>query len=341
MYFTISPQKTGGIFSRSVSDYVSYLEKENLEKTPHQKELFFNQESMDIPPEMVIMEIDGNGAKLKNTEPRFYSITINPSRMELEHLKNNPNFLKTYTQEVMKEYASAFNREINGRSINLRDIKYFAKVEYHRTYKGTDKEVKENAPYIKQIAAIEKDFKRIKSEGLNGNIYSLENKLAQLKKEAPHKVKDRLIVQGMPKPGMQTHVHIIVSRKDASNSYSLSPGSRYKSSEVLLHGKTVKRGFDRNAFYSKAEKKFDQMFKYERNYVESFEARKTLIKNPTAYYSNLSRLSVADKRIAFEILKQSGLSIPHLNLSPGQASFALKQIRKAIGAAIRASSIGY
>lgn len=341
MYITITAQKLGGNFSRSAADYVSYLEKENLDKTPDKQEQFFNHYSNNIPPETVVAEIDNNGSKLKRTEPKFYSITINPSSRELGHIQSNPEYLKTYTKEVMKEYASAFNREINGRPVDVSNIKYFAKIEHHRTFKGTDKEIKENAPFLKEIAATEKEIQKIQRGEAKGDPAALRRKLNHIMEKAPHKIEGKLIEQGMQKPGPQTHIHIIVSRKDASNSYSLSPGSRYRSSEVLLHGKTVKRGFDRNDFFFKAERSFDKMFGFNRNYVESFEAKKTFIKNPSEYYSHLSRLSIAEKRIAFGILKQSGFSVPTLNFSPGQTSFALKQIKKAIGLGIRASSIGY
>ena len=34
----------------------------------------------------------------------------------------------SFTREVMKQYASSFNREINGRAVSSTDIKYFAKL---------------------------------------------------------------------------------------------------------------------------------------------------------------------------------------------------------------------
>ena len=89
MYLTISPQKLSQNFSQSVRDFVSYLEKENEGKNPEEKELFFNQYDSDIHPSVVTQEIDANGGKLKKTEPKYYSITINPSKYELKHIGNN------------------------------------------------------------------------------------------------------------------------------------------------------------------------------------------------------------------------------------------------------------
>lgn len=341
MYITISAQKIGATFSRSAADFVAYLEKENLERTPEQQEAFFNQTENNIPPDQVTAEIDANAAKLKKTEPKYYSLTINPSKRELKHIGNNVDSLKAYTREIMKDYAAAFNREINGRPINVKDIKYFAKIEYNRTFKGTDREIKENAPYTKRIAALENEIRKVQGGDLQGKVLTLKKELEKVRENTPHKLKGRIIEQGMQKPGPQTHVHIIVSRKDMSNSYSLSPGSKYRSSEVVLHGKIVKRGFERNDFFTSAEKKFDTMFNYDRNYVESFQARKTFIKNPSTYYAHLHTLSATEKKIAFAILGQAGFKIPQMNLSPNQVSFALKQLKRALEVGVRSSTIGY
>ena len=99
-----------------------------------------------------------------------------------------------------------------------------------------------------------------------GHPHNIRKEILSLQREAPHKIEAKLIDEGTPKQGNQTHLHLIVSRKDQSNTVSLSPGSKYKASEVSLHGKIVKRGFDRDRFFEKAEKTFDQEFNYKRNF---------------------------------------------------------------------------
>ena len=139
MYITITPQKLGANYSQSSAGFVDYLEKENqLPDIENDHEFFFNQKEDDISPEVVIKEIDANTSKLKKIEPKFYSITVNPSQYELKKLQNSSDALKQYTRELMKDYASCFNREINGRPVTLNDIKYFAKIEHQRAIKGTD-----------------------------------------------------------------------------------------------------------------------------------------------------------------------------------------------------------
>lgn len=289
----------------------------------------------------MIKEIDGNTAKLKLKEPKYYSLTISPSQYELKHIQNNPEKLKAFVREAMKEYAGSFNREINGRPVNVDDIKYFAKIEQERTYKGYDLAVRENKPFSNQISHLKNEIRKVeRGEGF-GNIRQLETEIQKLVREAPYKIQGKLIEPGMKKDGLQSHIHIIVSRKDASNTYSLSPGSKYKASEVDMHGKIVKRGFERDCFFQKSEKAFDKMFQYNRNYVESYAARKLLSKNPKQYFLSLKGLGMNEKKIAFQLIRQTGLQLPVLHLPQSKVGFAVKQLKKIIETGIKSSSIGY
>jgi hypothetical protein len=92
-------------------------------------------------------------------------------------------------------------------------------------YKGTDKKIQENQPDATKILQIKNDIRKIESGELEGNIKKLHRTRARLEKAAPHQQNGNRIVRGMPKEGSQSHIHIVVSRKDMSNKYSLSPGS--------------------------------------------------------------------------------------------------------------------
>ena len=80
MYITISAQKLGGTFSKSSSDFVDYLEKENAGVEQEDKEHFFNQYREGISAREVVQEMYGNTVKLKQIEPKYYSITVSPSQ---------------------------------------------------------------------------------------------------------------------------------------------------------------------------------------------------------------------------------------------------------------------
>ncbi|WP_047418607.1 MobB family relaxase [Cellulophaga sp. Hel_I_12] len=342
MYITITPQKLGANYSQSSGDFVGYLEKENKGLEQQDMEHFFNQYGDEISAEEVVKEIDGNTAKLKKKEPKFYSITVSPSKYELNRLQNSREDLKTYTRELMKDYVASFNREINGRPITIEDIKYYAKIEHQRTFKGTDFQIKENQPFATKILQLKTDIRNIQEGRAEGNTKKMEKEIAKLERQAPHQQNGKRIVQGMPKAGNQSHIHIIVSRKDASNSISLSPGSKHKASEVEMHGKKVKRGFDRDTFFAKAEKTFDKTFGYKRNYAETYKAKKTFVKNPNLYFSALLKLPANEKALAFKMISKSGLPIvPSIPVT--QALLAMKifnKLRRGAEVAIKSSSIG-
>ena len=342
MYITITPQKLGGTYSQSSADFVGYLEKENQGLEQEEMEHFFNQYGDKISAEEVVKDIDGNGAKLKKTEPKFYSITVSPSQYELNRLQNHSEELKKYTHELMKDYVASFNREINGRPIRIDDIKYYAKIEHQRTFKGTDIQIKENQPYATKILQLKNEIRGIQSGKVGGNIKSKEREINKLEREAPYQQEGKRIVQGMPKAGNQSHIHIIVSRKDASNTVSLSPGSKHKASEVEMHGKQVKRGFDRDKFFESAEKTFDKTFSYQRNFAETYQARKDFIKNPKIYFSALMKLPTNEKTLAFKIMAKAGIPImPSIPVTQAQLAMRIfKQLRRGAEVAIKSSSIG-
>ncbi|EIJ37863.1 hypothetical protein JoomaDRAFT_0834 [Galbibacter orientalis DSM 19592] len=342
MYITISPQKIGGNYSKSSADFVGYLEKENQGLEQQDMEHFFNQYGDEISAEEVVREIDSNTAKLEKHEPRFYSIIVSPSQYELKRLQNHNKDLQKYTREIMKDYVASFNREINGRPVNIDDIKYYAKIEHQRTFKGTDKQVQENQPFATKILQLKTEVRNVLDGRAEGNVKKLEKEIGKLEREAPHQQNGKRIVQGMPKAGDQSHLHIIVSRKDASNRFSLSPGSKYKASDVELNGKTVKRGFDRDGFFEKAEKTFDKTFGYQRNFAETYKARKDFIKNPKIYFASLMKLPTNEKAIAFKLMRESNIPImPSIPVTQAQLVMKIiNKLRRGAEVAIKSSSIG-
>ena len=341
MYITITAQKLGGDYSQSSADFVEYLEKENEGLQQEEMEHFFNHYEEEILAKEVVKEIDENTSKLKNKEPKFYSITVSPSKYELRQLQNSQEDLKKYTRAIMRDYASSFNREIDGIMVTVDDIKYFAKIEHHRTYKGTDKQVKENQSLATKILNLKNEIRKIKQGQMDGNIKNLESKIASLETQAPHQQNGKRIVQGMQKIGNQSHIHIIVSRKDMSNRVSLSPGSKYKASDVLINGKNVKRGFNRDVFFEKAEKTFDATFDYKRNYAESYKSKKDFIKNPKVYFTTLLGLPTSEKAVAFKILGKSEVLLNSIPTNKVQLALkTIKYLKRGVDVALKSGSIG-
>lgn len=340
MYITITAQKIGRGFetyNSSVRDYVAYLEKENQDLEPEEQETFFNQNEDAIAPEKVISEIDGNTAKLKKREPKFYSIVVSPSQRELKHIGNDPGALRRYTREIMKDYAASFYRD---RKVTVDDIKYFAKIEHERTFRGFEKKVLENAPYRKQIAKLRNDLVKVERGELQGNLQAIQKEIERLIQEAPHKINGKMVVEGMKKEGTQSHIHIIVSRKDVTNTYSLSPGAKFKESETTLNGKKVKQGFHRDGFYQSAEKTFDRMFSYHRNYVERYSAKKLYRQDPKKFMALLMGLPTNEKQIALKLLHKGGVHIPNIPTNKVQLAYkAIMKIKQGVERAIKSGAI--
>ena len=69
------------------------------------------------------------------------------------------------------------------------------------------------------------------------------------------------------KEGLQVHIHGVPSRKDIHNKLQLSPKTNHRGTKEG----PVKGGFERTAYYKKAEEVFDEMFGYNRAVTETFE----------------------------------------------------------------------
>ena len=88
------------------------------------------------------------------------------------------------------------------------------------------------------------------------------------------------------KAGLQSHVHVIVSRKDITNTIKLSPLAKARNAmNEMPKGKKAQIGFDRNKFTETCEQIFDRNFGYKRSLNETFRMN-NLIKNKL---TNLSK----------------------------------------------------
>lgn len=146
---------------------------------------------------------------------------------------------------------------------------------------------------------------------------------------------------GMAKEGHQGHIHIIVSRKDVTNSHSLSPGSKFRISETTLNGERVKQGFDRDRFYRSAEKTFDKQFGYRWNFVETYHARNLLDKDPKQFFTALLGLPANEKQAAKHLLSKAGVKVPGIPANKAQLAYkAMMKLKRGIGKAMESGSIG-
>jgi len=121
----------------SCESAVYYLEKENKDEPFFEREDFFNDDYNTILPEEAISEIDHNHKALGKNDAKFYAMTYSFSEAELKGKSDKE--LKEYVKEnFTKDYCNA----VKGREIKPETIKYVAKLEEFRYYKGTDEDVK-------------------------------------------------------------------------------------------------------------------------------------------------------------------------------------------------------
>lgn len=86
--------------------------------------------------------------------------------------------------------------------------------------------------------------------------------------------KSNLPQAGDRKPGLNSHIHIIVSRKDITNTIRLSPFANARDAQnEMPNGQKAQIGFDREKFPQSCEKRFDNQFGYKRDIYESYQNR--------------------------------------------------------------------
>ncbi|MDW5299085.1 MAG: DUF5712 family protein [Sedimentibacter sp.] len=228
----------------SCRDLINYLEKENLEKDALSQEKFFDQNSSDVSFCSAQASIDNNKGKLGKDETKFYMISVNPSKDELKHI----------------------GRKVSGRDI--KNISQLTAIELKR-YEEALKD------YTRKVMD---DYAKNFNRGLTGESLVYFGKVEHTRYHGRDsvEVKEGLYKAGDKKEGLQTHVHIVVSRIDQTKKIRLSPMANAKNSKNIINGKEVQIGFDRMKFVQSCEKSFDTNFDYKRSQQHKFSHYHTM-----------------------------------------------------------------
>ena len=179
MITKFSPAKSNTGSSQGLANY---LDKE-------QKNEWFNHEKEGVKSEEVIQKIDDNAKGLHNTRWKFVEVEYNPSHKEQQKMvematgKKGVNSLgelnareQAAVKDEFRQYVRAAQdsqaKNYNRKNINKgADLKYYAKIETERKYKGTDEDVKSGK--VKQG-----DLKK----GLNMHAHIIQSRKAADKK---------------------------------------------------------------------------------------------------------------------------------------------------------------
>jgi hypothetical protein len=228
----------------SCRDLINYLEKENQEKDLLNQEMFFDQKSSDVSFCSAQASIDNNKGKLGKDETKFYMISVNPSKDELKHIC----------------------KSISGRDIkNISQLTAIELKRYEEALKDYTRKVMDEYG---------KNFNRgLTSESL---VYFGKVEHTRYHGRDSVEVKEGLYKAGDKKEGLQTHVHVVVSRMDQSKKIRLSPMANAKNSKNIINGKEVQIGFDRMKFVQSCEKSFDTNFDYKRTQQHKFSHYHTM-----------------------------------------------------------------
>ncbi|MDQ6528923.1 DUF5712 family protein [Flavobacterium sp. LHD-85] len=261
------PHSTLGADNKgSCSNLAIYLEKENEEldkiikkssslneitQLENRKQGFFTASKVNISTIDVISAIDNNKRKLGANDAKYFAPTISFSENELSHIA----FLATGKREVTSVLG-----------LNLSELEQFNNLitEYGRkvmdnyalNFNRQDKGIKAGSDLV-YFAKIEhfRKYKGTDKEVLNGNEIS-----------------------GEYKKGLQSHIHIIVSRKDKTQILKLSPTCNEKQTNRKIGNNEYQVGFDRVKWINSNEKTFDEHFNYKRKELEKFQ-NQNILKN--------------------------------------------------------------
>ena len=235
----------------SCSKYGFYLNKENKEciKEGRLQDLqpFFNQSNNRLTTMEAIALVDenGKGKGLRNNQDRYFTLTLNFSQKELAHL----------TEKVAKR--------------NIRNVKELNGCEFER--------------FNELLSDYTKQAMRNYANNFNKGI--TENQIvwfAKIEHRRHYKGTDKEVVNGKAmsgqlKDGLQSHVHITISRMHRDWRINLSPLANARSGKnLVLNGRKVRGGFDRSNWKQLNENSFDTLFDYKRGLDEKYETHRTL-----------------------------------------------------------------
>jgi hypothetical protein len=209
----------------SVGDLAQYLGHDAKERGEETQ--FFNQTRDDISTNELIEGIDRNVKGLTKDEDKFHSLFINPSDDELKHIGSDPEKLKEFTREAMENYAHNFTLK-DDKKIKSEDLVWFATIHQDRYYTNKDQKMSEWVSEKKSKGITKEE---IVKELLTENKFKNEE---NAQKRAEQFFDIGKVRNKEPKPGLNTHIHIVVSARDKNQKITLHPtgkSSRFQRTE--------------------------------------------------------------------------------------------------------------
>lgn len=210
---------------------VEYLSKELKEERPYYDN-FFSQEEDYVTPLTVMHHMDNNHRTLKRNDDKFYMLTINPSGEEQRHL------IEKVTGEKTGEFPELSPEQQREVLAEMKRLTRECMDEYARNFYREKIKSGDDLVWYGRVET-ERHYK--------GDDPEVEAGKAKA---------------GERKPGLQLHVHIIVSRMDRTQTVSLSPLSKSRGNRQVLDGRDVVVGFDRSQWSARCASGFNRRYGY-------------------------------------------------------------------------------
>ena len=174
-----------------------------------------------------MQKIDSNHKKLMKGDDKFYMLSINPSQDEAAHLirKVTGKQVTEFEQLTVEEQEKVIH-ELKNYSRNCMDL-------------------------------YAENFRREKIKSGKDLVYFGRVETERHYRNSDEEVKEGQAKSGDRKPGLQLHVHIIVSRNDVTQTVTLCPLANSRGSVNILNGKKGMIGFDRWLWYTVCSQAFD------------------------------------------------------------------------------------
>lgn len=248
----------GATNTSSCVDLALYLEKENNELDRLQqkatsssknmaiekrKQFFFTHSKNNISTNEVISSIDSNIKRLGKKDAKYFAPTINFSPQELKHIMS-----KITSKEEIENVWELNEKEYTLFNDKIKEYTREIMTNYAKNFNRQDKGLNTGNDLV-YFGKIE-HFRKFK--GTDKEVLNETNKTGDFK------------------PGVNSHVHLIVSRKDKTQKLKLTPTTKERSTTRTIGGNTYHVGFDRMNWIIMNEKSFDNFFKYKRPEREKF-----------------------------------------------------------------------
>ena len=269
-----------------------YLEKENVELEKllsndnslkelnlieERKQYFFSHDRDKCYLTEVINSIDSNIKKLGKKDEKFFSPTISFSQDELQHLLSLAS-KKNHVKHVWELEASELKK-------------------YNDLIKSYVRKVMDNYA---------KNFNRQSRGLISGSdlVYYAKIEHFRRYKGTDKEVKSGKCKANEKKPGLNSHTHLIISRKDKLQKLKLNPTVNDRKTDRSINGNNYRVGFDRLAWSRMNEKTFDELFNYKRRLSEMLENQMILKNGSTGEKIDLKKRIELEKKIFPKITNQ-------------------------------------